>query len=101
MMRPTRRRRPTCGPSLFKIEYTKSGRTFECPGNKTVLEAAQEAGLQNLPYSCQGGTCRTCAALAEGEMETEEMLALTPAEINAGWRLPCVAFPRGDCKFQL
>jgi ferredoxin len=86
---------------LFKIEYTKTGRTFECPGDKTVLEAAQEAGLENLPFSCQGGTCRTCAALAVGAMETDEMLALNPAELAEGWRIPCVAFPRGDCKFDL
>ena len=83
------------------MEFTKSGRTVEGSGQKTVLELAQEAGLENLPYSCQGGTCRTCAVLGEGVMETEEMLALTPPEISAGWRLTCVAYPRGDCKFDL
>jgi ferredoxin len=86
---------------LYKIEFTKSARSVDCPGERTVLEAAQEAGLENLPYSCQGGTCRTCAVLGEGEMETEEMLALTPAELREGWRLTCVAYPRGDCKFDL
>jgi ferredoxin len=86
---------------LYKIEFTKSGKTIQCPGQRTVLEAAQEAGLENLPYSCQGGTCRTCAVQGEGEMETEEMLALTPAELREGWRLTCVAYPRGDCKFDL
>lgn len=86
---------------MYKLEFTKSARTVECSGQKTVLEAAQEAGLPDLPYSCQGGTCRTCAVKGEGEMETEEMLALTPAEILAGWRLTCVAYPRGDCKFDL
>ena len=86
---------------MYKIEFTKSGRSVECPGTRTVLEAAQEAGLENLPYSCQGGTCRTCAVQGEGAMETEEMLALTPAELREGWRLTCVAYPRGDCKFDL
>ncbi|HTB22431.1 MAG TPA: 2Fe-2S iron-sulfur cluster-binding protein [bacterium] len=86
---------------MYKIEFTKSARTVDCSGQMTVLEAAQEAGLPDLPYSCQGGTCRTCAVKGEGEMETEEMLALTPAEILAGWRLTCVAYPRGDCKFDL
>jgi ferredoxin len=66
-----------------------------------VLEAAQQAGLQGLPYSCQGGTCRTCAVQAKGAMETDQMLALTPGEIRAGLRLPCVAYPLGDCSFEL
>ena len=86
---------------MYKISFTKSGKTVDCPPNRTALEAAQEAGLENLPYSCQGGTCKTCAVKGEGEMETEEMLALTPNEIQAGWRLTCVAYPRGDCKFDL
>ena len=101
MTRPTRLRRPRSGPGLYKIEFTKSGKTIQCSGQRTVLEAAQEAGLENLPYSCQGGTCRTCAVHGEGAMETEEMLALTPAELREGWRLTCVAYPRGDCKFDL
>ena len=84
-----------------KVTFSKSGLTVECPPHKTALEAAQEAGVPDLPFSCQGGTCKTCAVKGEGAMETEEMLALTPAEIAAGWRLPCVAFPRGDCRFEL
>ena len=84
-----------------KIEFTKSRRTVECPPNRTILEAAQEAGLENLPFSCQGGTCRTCAVKGEGDMETEEMLALTASEIRDGWRLTCVAYPRGDCRIEL
>ncbi len=84
-----------------KVTFSRAGITFECPPDSTVLEAAQAAGVQGLPYSCQGGTCRTCAAKGSGEMETEEMLALTPSELREGWRLPCVAFPRGDCQFEL
>ncbi|MGH7441218.1 MAG: 2Fe-2S iron-sulfur cluster-binding protein [bacterium] len=84
-----------------KLEFTKSGVTVECPENTTALEAAQAAGLNDLPYSCQGGTCHTCAVRGEGPMETDEMLALTPQELREGWRLTCVAYPRGDCKFDL
>ena len=84
-----------------KITFTGSGRGFECPPDRTVLEAAQAAGIDGLPYSCQGGTCRTCAVRGSGPMETDEMLALTPAELGQGWRLICVARPQGDCAFEL
>jgi ferredoxin len=82
-----------------KITFTKTGKTIECGPDKTVLEAAQEAGI-NIPFSCQGGTCHTCAVKGSGDMETEEMLALTPAELAEGWRLTCVAKAYGDCKFE-
>lgn len=82
---------------MFKITFANSGRSIDCPGSKTILEAAQEAGL-TIPFSCQGGTCHTCAVKAEGEMDCEEMLALTADELNEGWRLTCVGKPLGDCK---
>lgn len=82
-----------------KIFFTKSGKSIDCPSGKTVLEAAQEAGIL-LPYSCQGGTCHTCAVKGSGDMDCEEMLALTPRELAEGWRLTCVARPRGDCYFE-
>ena len=66
---------------MYKVTFTKTGRSIDCPPNRTVLEAAQEAGLEGLPYSCQGGTCKTCAVKGTGEMETEEMLALTPRDM--------------------
>jgi ferredoxin len=81
------------------ITFTKSGITIDCPSEQTILEAAQNAGI-DIPFSCQGGTCHTCAVKGAGDMETEEMLALTPPELAEGWRLTCVAKPRGDCKFE-
>jgi ferredoxin len=84
----------------YKITFTKTGATVECGPERTVLEAAQDVGL-NIPFSCQGGTCHTCAVKGSGEMDTEQMLALTPPELAEGWRLTCVAYPRGDCKFEI
>lgn len=82
---------------MFTIEFVKSGRSVQCPPSKTILEAAQEAGI-TIPFSCQGGTCHTCAVTAEGEMDCEEMLALTADEMKSGMRLTCVGRPLGDCK---
>lgn len=91
----------TAGAVTHTIRFTKTGRSFGCPEGISVLEAAQGAGLENLAFSCQGGTCRTCAVKGAGEMETDQMLALTPPELRDGLRLTCVAFPRGDCDFEL
>jgi ferredoxin len=82
-----------------KVTFTRSGRSIDCAPSTTVLEAAQAAGI-DIPFSCQGGTCHTCAVKGSGDMVTEEMLALTPQELAAGWRLTCVATPNGDCTFE-
>jgi 2Fe-2S type ferredoxin len=82
---------------VFKIEFTKTGCSIECPGTKTVLEAAQEAGI-SIPFSCQGGTCHTCAVKATGQIDQEEALALTAAELAQGWVLTCVGKPLSDLK---
>jgi ferredoxin len=82
---------------MYKITFVNSGISVDCPPTRSILEAAQDAGIA-IPFSCQGGTCHTCALKAEGEMDCEEMLALTADEMKDGWRLTCVGRPLGDCK---
>ncbi len=84
---------------VFKVEFTRSGRVVECPPGRTVLEAAQDAGL-DIPYSCQGGTCHTCAVKISGPIDQEEALALTAEELAQGWCLTCVGKPLGDLKVE-
>ncbi|MES2201627.1 MAG: 2Fe-2S iron-sulfur cluster binding domain-containing protein [candidate division FCPU426 bacterium] len=81
----------------FKIEFILSGKTVQCSPDQTILEAAQQAGI-DIPFSCQGGTCHTCALKAEGQVDCEEMLALSSSEMEEGWRLTCVGRPLGDLK---
>lgn len=81
---------------MFTIRFSRSNRSVLCPPSQTILEAAQAGGIE-MPFSCQGGTCHTCAQKAEGEMDCEEMLALSAEELQAGWRLICVGKPRGNC----
>ncbi len=81
--------------TTFKIRFTRSHRSVDCPSTKNVLEAAQEAGIE-IPYSCQGGTCHTCAVKAVGEIDQEEALALTADERAQGWVLTCIGKPLSD-----
>jgi ferredoxin len=80
---------------VFKVVFSKSGKTVECAEGRTVLEAGQDAGL-DLPFSCQGGTCQTCMVKVEGEIDQEEALALSPGERARGYALICVGKPKGD-----
>ena len=79
------------------ITLQPSGWTFEAPDGMTVLQAAEQAGI-DLPSSCRNGTCRTCICrLASGRVRyLVEWPGLSVDEKREGYVLPCVAVPEGD-----
>ncbi len=64
-------------------------RKIEVEGGKTVLGAANDAGLDP-PYSCQAGICSTCRAkLLSGVVAMDEHTGLSTAELEEGYVLTC------------
>jgi ring-1,2-phenylacetyl-CoA epoxidase subunit PaaE len=62
-------------------------------GDKSVLEAAANAGL-DVPFSCKAGVCATCRAkLLEGEVRMTRNFALERSEIESRFILTCQAHP--------
>ena len=60
---------------------------------QTLLEAAEEAGLE-LPYSCRAGVCSTCRTrVVRGDVTMKINYALEPWEVKAGYVLCCQAVP--------
>lgn len=69
--------------------------TVRLDGNKTVLEAALDAGL-DAPYSCMGGVCCTCRAkMTSGKADMDINYALEPSEVEQGFILTCQSHPKG------
>jgi len=63
------------------------------PGDASVLEAAERAGLE-LPFSCRSGICATCRArITRGTAVMTHNIALEPWETAAGFVLCCQARP--------
>ncbi|MEM9002385.1 MAG: 2Fe-2S iron-sulfur cluster-binding protein [Cyanobacteria bacterium P01_F01_bin.86] len=74
--------------------------TIQVSEDKTILAAAQEAGL-DLPFSCSAGVCTTCAALlTEGKVDQAEGMGVSPDLQAEGYALLCVAYPRSDIQLE-
>jgi ring-1,2-phenylacetyl-CoA epoxidase subunit PaaE len=91
-------RAPAPQDVLATISIVMDGRrrTFPmAPGDPSVLDAAERAGLE-LPFSCRSGICATCRArITEGQATMTHNIALEPWETDLGFVLCCQARPLG------
>ena len=81
---------------------TPSGETeLECSEELSILDAAAARGMA-LPAVCRGGACSACVARhVSGEPpDQSEQSYLSEDELEAGYVLLCVAYPRGACRFE-
>lgn len=81
-----------------KIKVIMDGDEFqmemESGSPDTILDAADNAGL-DVPYSCKGGVCCTCLArVKEGEVDMVLNYSLTDKEVEEGLILTCQAHPK-------
>jgi ring-1,2-phenylacetyl-CoA epoxidase subunit PaaE len=83
---------PTKG-SKVKIILDGSETEFVLDDKRTILQAAQDAGIDP-PFSCESGICSTCMAkVLEGAVVMDENNILTDDEVRKGYVLTCQAHP--------
>jgi uncharacterized 2Fe-2S/4Fe-4S cluster protein (DUF4445 family) len=92
-------------PETFRIDFEPLGRRVETQAGKTLLDAAQAAGV-GLASVCGGaGTCEECRLrLAEGKLTPPTMVeqtALSETDLANGIRLACQAEPLSDVKLDI
>ena len=71
--------------------------SFECAEDQSILDAALASGL-GLPYGCRMASCGQCSGrILEGRAHLDEsQVALTDAQVEAGFLLLCRSAPRSD-----
>ena len=80
----------------FEIRFAKSERTIICGPDKTILQAAKEAGLR-LPSACARGMCGTCKSrMIAGQVDMKHEGGIRQREIDQGMVLICCSKPLKD-----
>jgi glycine betaine catabolism B len=83
--------KPTTGQGPATITFARSAKSAPIPANKSILEAAEELGV-NLSYDCRSGICGTCKAkLLAGHVTMETQDALGPMDRANKLILTCQA----------
>lgn len=88
----------------FEIGFEKEGNTIEVANNETLLEAGEDEGW-DLPYACRQGQCISCGGrITDGPatdyVEHDDQEMLDGDELEDGYVLTCVAYPRSDFSLQ-
>jgi ferredoxin-NADP reductase len=80
----------------FRVTLSKSNKSFDCPADSFVLDAARKAGLR-LASSCTQGMCGTCKSkMTEGKVEMNHKGGIRQREIDQGMVLICCSKPLTD-----
>jgi ferredoxin [2Fe-2S] len=85
----------------FEVEFAKEGETIELANNESILDQGEEHGW-DLPYACRQGQCVSCAGQvtdggnAEDYVVHDDQEMLDDGELDDGYTLTCVAYPKAD-----
>lgn len=80
----------------FQVVLAKSGRTFEVPEDKSILDVLLDAGLTP-DFGCMGGVCGACtSSVIEGGVDHRDSVSSPEAHDAERTMCICVSRAKGD-----
>lgn len=88
-----------------RVTFQPIGRRGDAPAGASLLEAARELGIEMVSLCGGAGSCGTCRVRlvsgALGPIDHREEEVFSPEELQAGYRLACLAIPTGDVEVEV
>jgi uncharacterized 2Fe-2S/4Fe-4S cluster protein (DUF4445 family) len=88
-----------------QVDFEPVGRRVDIQAGRTILEAAQAAGIELVAVCGGNGSCATCRVrLMQGRLDRltlEEEAQLSPEEQEAGFRLACQAVVLDNTRLEI
>ncbi|VUZ98716.1 ferredoxin, putative [Plasmodium vivax] len=79
------------------LRTNEGEKKIQCDEDEYILDASERQNVE-LPYSCRGGSCSTCASkLVEGEVDNEDQSYLDEDQLKKKYVLLCTCYPKSDC----
>jgi uncharacterized 2Fe-2S/4Fe-4S cluster protein (DUF4445 family) len=89
----------------FTVDFEPVGRRGEFNGEQPLLECARQLSVDIVSICGGFGSCEHCKVqVIDGqvsELTPEEEEALTTKELEQGYRLACMTYPRGNVKLHV
>jgi ferredoxin-NADP reductase/DMSO/TMAO reductase YedYZ heme-binding membrane subunit len=91
---------PDVAASGAQVAFTRTGRTIDVLADQSLLEAAEDNGI-DLPFECRSGICGQCKThLRSGRVRMDVQDALSAADRAAGFILACQAHALGNLEVE-
>jgi ferredoxin-NADP reductase len=93
------------GPAITEtaaiVEFVRSKKTHSARQGQTLLQAAEQCGV-NIPSGCRQGQCGTCKVkLLDGAVSMDVEQGLSPDLKGQGYVLTCVGHAKGPVKLDV
>jgi ferredoxin-NADP reductase/cytochrome c2 len=92
---------PAMTETVATVEFVRSGKTYSAHQGQTLLQAAEQCGV-NIPSGCRQGQCGTCnVKLLKGVVSMDAEEGLSHELKGQGYVLTCVGHAKGPVKLDV